>query len=150
MNLKIITCNIIKRMNQRIREHLVEFLNLCALILKFGYREQKRLKWHDGYYCSCHLTYIFLLEAEHLILDCKQTSIPPGALWEGQQTHLDQPKGRKQNIWIKYSCLALQKNLASSFASSSEAKWENHWNRQSTAGVLTKWPLDILVVFLWF
>lgn len=57
-----------------------------------------------------HLTtYISLLGAEHLILDCKQTSVPPGALWEEQQTHLDQPEGRKQNRSIKYSCLALLK-----------------------------------------
>lgn len=50
--------------------------------------------------CPAHLTtYTFLLGAEHLILDCKQTSVPPGALWEGQQTHLDQPEGRKERTY---------------------------------------------------
>lgn len=73
--------------------------------------QQKDCPWTLEIYCPGHLgTYIFSLGAEHLILDCKLISIPPGVLWEGQQKHLDQPEGRKKDVNKIFMFSTAQKN----------------------------------------
>lgn len=58
-------------------------------------------------------TYIFLPGAGHLFHNCRQTSVPPGALWEGQQIRLDQPAVEKTT-----TRLSVAERLVTSFCPS--------------------------------